>query len=102
MKVKYRRSVFTVSNKHKPERCAACGAMNCKLDMHHYAYVYTTAEVRKDHELAVENTIPLCFHCHMLADALRIIGANTDAADMVLMAIKERVAAAPRDRGDSL
>ena len=57
----------------KPPRkgiCEACGRKG-RTNMHHWRYAYKTSEVRKNPELAIDNTTELCYYCHRLADAIR-------------------------------
>lgn len=72
-RVRYRRIRVTVQGE-RPVQCAACPRhlhKGWKIELHHYAYMYTTAEVRKNPQLALENTVPFCYHCHKLADAIK-------------------------------
>lgn len=41
--------------------------------LHHHKYAYTTAKVKKNPILALENTSEYCYACHQIADALRAI-----------------------------
>ena len=76
--IKYRRATFTVEGT-KPTTCEVCGKSG-KIDGHHMKYAYKTSEVRKNHQLALENVIWLCFRCHMVGDAVRIVDDNEDTA----------------------
>jgi hypothetical protein len=87
IKVKYRRATFTVMA-DKPLECDVCGAKG-KIDCHHIAYVYKTKEVRKDTQKALENTMWLCFHCHILADCLRQLENDSIRTFMVKKKIEE-------------
>lgn len=44
-----------------------------RTEMHHVKYAYTTKEVRAHHQLALDNTVELCFRCHRIANAIRIV-----------------------------
>lgn len=68
-RVRYRRARVTVEGK-KPHKCSACPARG-RVELHHHTYKYTTAEVRKNPQLALENTIPFCYTCHRIADMFR-------------------------------
>jgi 5-methylcytosine-specific restriction endonuclease McrA len=76
-RLKYRRATFLVSG-IKGDRCQCCGLKPKKkgLHFHHRVYAYSTAEVRKHPQLALENTMQLCYRCHKIADALRITQEN--------------------------
>lgn len=67
-RVLYRRARLTVEGK-PTHTCQACGAGG-RTELHHLSYAYPTAEVRKNHQLALENTIELCYLCHRVANAL--------------------------------
>lgn len=69
IKVKYRRARFTVEAA-RPRTCQCCGKRR-QMQLHHWRYAYKTSEVRKDKQLALDNTSWLCFRCHVLADAMR-------------------------------
>ena len=56
-------------------KCEVCGKEG-KIDFHHYKYAYKTSEVRKDPQLALENTIMLCYTHHKIADAMRILDSH--------------------------
>jgi len=58
--------------------CVSCGKSIHKgeiktTQMHHYRYAYKPATVRKNPKLALEHTIELCYGCHPVADALRLL-----------------------------
>ena len=69
VRVRYWRAAFTVSVE-KPSICECCGRKG-RLECHHWKYAYKTSEVRKNPQLALENTSWLCFTCHRIADAYR-------------------------------
>ncbi len=71
-RLRYRRTVITLEC-DKPEICQCCEKQRNKIDLHHIKYEFSTAEVRKNPELILKNTLWLCFHCHMIADAIRKI-----------------------------
>jgi hypothetical protein len=76
-KIKYRRATFTVEGE-KSDTCQSCHKKPHKsgLHFHHRKYAYSTKEVRKNPQLALENTIQLCWYCHRVADALRVVESN--------------------------
>ena len=78
-KIKYRRATFTVEGK-KSEYCQCCHKKPKKsgLHFHHKIYAYKTKEVRKNPQLALENTIQLCWYCHRVADSLRVVQSNPE------------------------
>lgn len=82
MRVMYRRTRVTV-DAERTGVCAICGREG-KTDFHHYKYAYPTKHVRKFPQLALENTAELCFHCHMIADAVRNIADNPEKAGKII------------------
>ena len=76
--IKYRNTNISIKSV-KPIRdkiCKACRRKG-KTDLHHFAYVYPTKLVKKNHILALENTIELCYRCHRIANAMRICDDNS-------------------------
>lgn len=71
IRITYRRARVMVEHV-KLGYCQACRAVG-RTEMHHWEYAYTTAEVRKNPQLALRRTVELCFKCHRIANALRII-----------------------------
>jgi hypothetical protein len=69
----------------KPTQCMCCGKTPKKggLHAHHTKYEFTVAEVRKNPELAKKNVIWLCYHCHRIANCLRIISENSVKANKI-------------------
>lgn len=70
-KIRYRRTVVTVTHSHKSGVCIGGHLGAKKIDRHHWIYRYETKRVRADPDLAVENTVEACYPCHRAADALR-------------------------------
>lgn len=91
MQVLYRRKKFTV-DWNKPLNCQACGNNGGKkgCQCHHYRYEFKTEEVRRNHDLLKKNTIWLCFPCHRIADAVRIVDDNHDKAVRIRGLLDER------------
>lgn len=88
VKVRYRRATFTVRIRGgRPKKCEICGREG-KIDLHHFRYKYKTSEVRKDKQKALENTIWLCFSCHRLGDAVRMVDENREKAEKIMEATK--------------
>lgn len=85
--VMYKRARITVTAP-KPKSCVVCGRSG-KIDRHHTKYAYSTRDVRKNHQLALENTYPMCFRCHQIADCWRIIMAEPVLAAQVLGKISQ-------------
>lgn len=62
----------------KGDRCQICnrrigdGEIK-RLARHHWLYEYTKKQVKENPMLGLKNTIVVCYPCHILADALRII-----------------------------
>lgn len=83
IRVRYRRIRVYVNTK-KPSKCECCGRPG-RLELHHWKYQHTTAEVRFHPQLALDNTTWLCFTCHKLADALRkILDAPRELVQILL------------------
>ena len=91
LQVLYRRKKFVV-DWNRPRTCQACGNDSGKngCQCHHYKYEFKTEEVRKDHDLLKKNTIWLCFPCHRVADAMRIVDTNHDKAIKIRERLDER------------
>ncbi len=58
--------------------CDTCGKSAEKGEIkntqgHHWIYAYRPETVKKNPELALENRSELCYFCHKIADALRIL-----------------------------
>ena len=84
---KKKRKTYTLKYKHATVRlpfnprkgvCMACGKSVKKgeikvTQMHHYRYAYSVTQVKKHPELALRNTLELCYTHHQLADAIRVI-----------------------------
>jgi len=72
-RIKYRRSRVTVEVPDNFKRkCEICGKEG-KIDFHHYMYTHPTKDVKKNPQLALMNTVLLCYKHHRIADALRKI-----------------------------
>ena len=82
MKLKYRRLTVEVDFV-RPKKCCVCEKTFKKIDMHHWKYAYKTDEVRKNPQLALHYTIPVCFYCHRIADAFRKLTENADRSDKI-------------------
>jgi hypothetical protein len=77
MKIKYKRiSVEVEGEKPKVCRCCEKEVKQRGLHLHHTSYDYSTDEVRNNHSLALRNTVWLCYHCHRIANAMRICDEN--------------------------
>lgn len=79
--ITYRKARIMVRGE-KPNKCEICGKAG-KIDGHHMKYAYKTSKVRKNPQLALENIIWLCFHCHMVGDAVRICVDNPATAKAI-------------------
>jgi len=94
VRIMYRRSRVELTGRVKhgdifTGACLACGRKG-KTDLHHYAYEYTTAEVRKEPLLALKNTIELGYRCHRVADLFRKLEEAGSHATLVLAAIRKK------------
>lgn len=96
-RVRYRRARVTVEGV-RPKKCAACSAMG-RIEMHHYFYAYKTKDVRKEPQLALDYTIPLCYQCHKIADMLRHMSRNLERTHKVDIALIKKI---NKDREDEL
>jgi len=76
IRIKYRRARFTVEAERKTT-CEVCGKGG-KIDFHHCKYAYKTSEVRKNPQLALENTAQLCYNCHRIADCIRMLAEHPE------------------------
>jgi len=83
-KIQYQTVTVTVVT-DKPVRKGECEACRRKIgegirttQLHHYKYVYKPATVKKNPILALENTLELCYGCHPIADALRVLARVKD------------------------
>jgi 5-methylcytosine-specific restriction endonuclease McrA len=72
-KVRYRRATIVVPDAPPLTGICECCGNKRKTDTHHVVYLFKTSEVRKNPKLALENTVQLCFPCHRVADAMRIV-----------------------------
>ena len=72
-KVRYRRAVIVVPDAPPLNvRCECCGKQH-KISTHHFVYLYTTKEVRANPNLALLNTVHVCFPCHRVANAEKLL-----------------------------
>lgn len=95
VRVTYRRARIDVSKatKGKPAlsgRCAACGTKG-RTELHHYIYAYPLSRVRSSPNLALDNTIELCFHCHEIANCYRKLVDDPFRANMVQVALIKKI-----------
>ena len=72
-------------------KCDACGRSIERGDikvthLHHWAYKYKHATVKKDPLLALENLSELCYSCHRLGDAFRDLLFLKDDKLMIVIA----------------
>ena len=77
MKVRYKTITVEVPGERSPI-CECCGKNTKKPQLHHWIYLYKPKEVKTNPKLALENTLNLCFHCHRVANCIRIIMDNYD------------------------
>jgi hypothetical protein len=89
--IRYKRMTVKVSGE-KPDICDCCmHRPNPKgLHMHHWKYGFTAQEIAKNPELSKKNTSPLCYSCHRVANAMRIVEENKLRSD-VLLKLREKV-----------
>ena len=83
-RIKYRRLSVIVEIPDKKLKCAICGKSDRKLDFHHYNYEFTTDQVRKNPQLALKNTLVLCYPHHKVADAFRIFETHLEEVDILM------------------
>ncbi len=77
--LKYRRLTVRLSENPRKGKCTNCPREG-KTDMHHWTYAYPTKDVKANPELALDNTIELCFVCHQIANALKKVVENMPLA----------------------
>jgi hypothetical protein len=58
------------------------------LQAHHLTYAYSSNEVKNNPELAKENVIWVCYHCHKVSNAIRIMIENPAKSAKILNLIK--------------
>jgi len=94
--VTYRRKrVFVERNSPiKKGKCSACHrtVKNGEIkttQLHHWKYEFSVPKVRKNPELALKNTVELCYGCHQVADAFRKILERSDESLPILISILE-------------
>jgi len=75
--IMYRRTRLIIKSDKNIRKgiCESCGRKE-KTDLHHVVYAYSTKIVKKNHLLALENTVELCYRCHRIANAMRIEDEN--------------------------
>lgn len=75
----------------KPLVCQVCNKTIAKhLQAHHLTYAYSSDEVKKKPELAKENMIWVCYHCHRIANAIRIMFESPAQSARILTLIKSQ------------
>ncbi len=84
-RVRYRRARVTVEGT-RPKECAACKAEG-RVELHHWRYDYLTKHVRSVPGLALDYTIPLCYQCHRIADAIRKTAQDPERFHQVMAAL---------------
>lgn len=82
-RIRYKTYTATVSGT-KPKKCQVCGKTPKLLQGHHTCYEYPVAQVRKNPDLAKQNVIWLCYHCHRIANALRVVFENKWKSDKLM------------------
>jgi len=91
IKIRYRRARVTVEVPDNFKRkCEICGKEDGKISFHHYKYTYKTSEVRKNPQLALKNTIMLCYKHHRTADALRKVVDDIHSAKKIWNIMRRR------------
>jgi len=87
MKIKYRKLTVEVEGE-RPKKCSICGKEFKKIDLHHFKYEFTTEQVRKNPQLALKNTIPVCYYDHRIADAIRKVMDNPERSKKIAKLLK--------------
>lgn len=72
----YRRARIPLNFNPRKGICKLCGKSIEKGEitithLHHMIYEFTTDKVRKNHQLALKNTIEICFSCHTALHAIQ-------------------------------
>jgi hypothetical protein len=96
LKLRYRQTTINLPDMTRPSRCACCSRTHTQkgkplqIQLHHFRYVYPTKTVKQFPMLALENTVPLCFKCHRVADAVRVVATNFWDVVVKLAEMKEK------------
>lgn len=79
--------------------CIVCGATReeKKLDRHHWKEVFSFKQVKENHLLALENSIPACFHHHNLANAIREIVSQLQRGNVTMDQLLKLIDSMPSD-----
>ena len=76
-----------VVSKPRRNQCDACkrkiGEAIKRTNRHHWKYAYKYKTVKANPDLALENTGEYCYHCHQIADALRLLSEVKKVEDIV-------------------
>jgi hypothetical protein len=76
-----------VVSKPRRNQCDACKRKISdgikRTNRHHWKYAYKYRTVKANPDLALENTSEYCYHCHQIADALRLLSEVKKAEDVV-------------------
>ena len=85
-RIMYRNRSVVVSKPRK-NICDACkrkvGDGIKRTNRHHWKYAYTYKTVKANPELALDNTVEYCFHCHQIADAIKALTDVKDASSII-------------------
>ena len=77
IKILYKRTSVKIPDFNRPIFCQCClKKPNKSLECHHTKYAYTKKQVKANPKLALENTVFLCYHCHRIANCMRILEEN--------------------------
>ena len=83
MKIRYKRIKVEIPDLKRGNVCQLCGKETKKPQFHHFEYAYPTNIVKSNPNLALKNTILLCFHCHIIANSLRIVEENQKKVELL-------------------
>ena len=71
-RLNYHRLRLKLKKNPRDQVCECCN-FHGWTNIHHWRYAYTYAQIRENNSLALRYTTELCFRCHMIADAIRVV-----------------------------
>ena len=86
--IKYKRIRVKVEG-DKPLICECCCKAPNVPQTHHWIYAYLKKEILENPELAKKNSNTMCYNCHLIANALRIVLENPERATVLLRLRRE-------------
>ena len=71
-RLNYHRLRLKLKKNPRDQVCECCN-FHGWTNIHHWRYAYTYTQIRDNNALALENTTELCFPCHLIGNAMRIL-----------------------------